>query len=133
MAEYDRLGVFLGLILPHGLLELTAIFVAGAAGLRIFWSWIAPGEVTRGRSVSRESRALVTVALGLVGVLGTAGLLEAFVTPSGLPGPGKVVIGSLALGAFVAYVLVLGRRAARAGYTGDLEEDQAGYQPVTAG
>jgi uncharacterized membrane protein SpoIIM required for sporulation len=133
MAEYDRLGVFLGLILPHGLMELTAIFVAGAAGLRIFWSWVAPGPVPRGRSVARETRSLVTVALGLVGVLGVSGLVEAFVTPSGLPGPLKLVIGALVLAAFWAYVLLLGRRAVRDGATGDLDADRGGYVPVTAG
>ena len=36
---------FWGLILPHGLLELTAVFVAGGVGLRLFWSWIEPGEL----------------------------------------------------------------------------------------
>ncbi|MGO1267063.1 MAG: stage II sporulation protein M, partial [Microbacterium gubbeenense] len=38
---------FLLFILPHGLLEMTCIFVAGAAGMRIFWAWIAPGARTR--------------------------------------------------------------------------------------
>src|SRR5690606_22898082 len=38
---------FWGLILPHGLLELTAIFIAGGAGLRLGWAAIAPGERTR--------------------------------------------------------------------------------------
>lgn len=133
MAAYDRLGVFLGLILPHGLMELTAIFVAGAAGLRIFWSWVAPGALPRGQSVAREARALVTVALGLVGVLGLSGLVEAFVTPSGLPGPVKIAIGALVLAAFWVYVLVLGRRAVRDGVTGDLDADRAGYTAVTAG
>ena len=35
--------LFFGLILPHGLLELTAVFVAAGVGLRVFWSWVAPG------------------------------------------------------------------------------------------
>jgi uncharacterized membrane protein SpoIIM required for sporulation len=133
MAHFDRLGVFFGLILPHGLLELTAIFVAGAAGLRIFWSWVAPGRTTRGRSVAREARALMTVALGLVGVLAVAGLVEAFVTPSTLPGPVKLAIGALVLLAFWVYLLTLGRRAVRAGLTGDVDEDRAGYLTATAG
>jgi uncharacterized membrane protein SpoIIM required for sporulation len=133
MAAYDRLGVFLGLILPHGLLELTAIFVAGGAGLRIFWAWVAPGPVPRGTSVAREARALVTVALGLVGVLAVAGLVEAFVTPAALPGLVKIGIGALVLVAFWSYPLTLGRRAVRSGLAGDLDEDRAGYVVPTAG
>lgn len=132
MAAHDSLGVFLGLIAPHGLLELTAVFVAGAAGLRIFWAWVAPGPLPRGRSVAHEARALVTVALGLVGVLAVSGLVEAFVTPSALPPAVKIGIGVLVLGGFWAYVLVLGREAVRAGETGDLDEDAAGYAATVA-
>lgn len=133
MAAYDRLGIFLGLILPHGLLELTAIFVAGAAGLKIFWAWVAPGDVARGTSVAREARALMTVAVGLVGALAASGLVEAFVTPSGLPGPVKIAIGALVLLGFLAYAGTLGRKAALSGVTGDLDEDRAGYVAMTAG
>ncbi len=133
MATYDELRLFLALIAPHGLLELTAIFVSAAAGLRIFWAWVAPGPLPRGRAVAREGRALVTVAIGLVGVLAVSGLIEAFVTPSGLPWAVKAAIGVLAVAAFAAYVVVLGRAAVRSGQTGDLEEDEAGYTAVVAG
>ena len=47
MTRHDHAGHFWGLILPHGLLELTAVFVAGGVGLRLFWSWIEPGPLTR--------------------------------------------------------------------------------------
>src|SRR5690606_7443740 len=51
MAEYDRLDVFFQFIAPHGQLEMYSIFVAGAAGLQIFWAWIAPGPRTRGAAL----------------------------------------------------------------------------------
>ncbi len=123
LALHDGLGIFFQLILPHGLLELTAIFVAGAAGLKIFWSMIDPGGRPRGQALSEEGRSLFTVAIGLVGVLAVSGLIEAFVTPSSLPWWLKIVIGALALAAFWTYVLVVGRRAVRAGETGDLRVD----------
>ena len=44
MHRHDHGQEFWGLILPHGLLELTAVFVAGGVGLRLFWSWIEPGR-----------------------------------------------------------------------------------------
>jgi uncharacterized membrane protein SpoIIM required for sporulation len=133
MAVHGRLDVFFGLILPHGLLELTAIFVAGAAGLKIFWAWVAPGPRTRGRAIAHEARALVTVAIGLVGVLAVAGLIEAFVTPSSLPPAVRIAIGALALAAFWTYTLVLGGTAVRAGHSADLDEDHAGYTVLMAG
>ncbi|NCT91358.1 stage II sporulation protein M [Cellulomonas sp. APG4] len=120
MALHDGLGIFFQLILPHGLMELTAIFVAGAAGLKIFWTIIDPGGRPRGRAIAEEGRALITVALGLVGVLGVSGLVEGFVTPSDLPWWLKIAIGALVLAAFWVYVLVLGRRAVASGETGDL-------------
>ena len=112
---------FWGLILPHGLLELTAVFVAGGVGLRLFWSWVEPGPLTRSQSMAREGRTAGTVVLGLVVVLLVSGIIEAFVTPSGLPTWARVGIGVLAEALFFAYVFVLGRAAVRRGHTGDLD------------
>ena len=126
MAHHDALGVFLSLIAPHGLLELTAIWIAGAAGLRLFWTWVVPGPRPRGRALAEEGRSLITVAIGLVAVLGVSGLIEGFVTGSALPSWLKILIGAVALAAYWAYTIILGRRAVAVGETGDLEDDQAG-------
>lgn len=120
MVRHDRGEVFWGLILPHGLLELTAVFVAGGVGLRLFWSWIEPGQLGRGASLARAGRTAVTVAMGLGVVLLVSGVIEAFVTPSPLPTWARVGIGILAEVVFLAYVFVLGRAAARRGVTGDI-------------
>ncbi|WP_148611410.1 stage II sporulation protein M [Nocardioides rubriscoriae] len=123
MVRADRGQVFFGLILPHGLLELTAIFVAGGVGLRLFWSWIEPRGLSRAASLAREGRTAVTVAMGLGVVLLVSGLIEAFVTPSPLPTWARLAIGVLAEAVFLAYVFVLGRRAVAEGETGDLSAD----------
>ncbi|MDP9220529.1 MAG: stage II sporulation protein M [Actinomycetota bacterium] len=114
-------GEFFGLISPHGILELTAVFVAAGAGLRLGWTWIDPGQRPRGRALAEETRAAVVIALGLVVVLAASGVIEAFVTPSPLPTWARLAIGVLAEAGFIAYVVVFGGRAARAGLTGDLE------------
>jgi hypothetical protein len=72
-------------------------------------------------ALAQEGRAVVAIALGLAGVLLVSGTLEAFVTPSGWPTWARVGTGVLAELAFLAYVFVFGRRAARAGETGDLD------------
>lgn len=133
MAAHGELDLFLQLIAPHGLLELTAIFVAGGAGLKIFWTLVDPGPRRRSVALAQEGRALITVAVGLAGALALSGLVEGFVTGSGLPWWLKIVVGALALAAFWAYVLVLGRRAVAAGETGDLAGYQAGEVLPTAG
>jgi uncharacterized membrane protein SpoIIM required for sporulation len=121
MIRHDRGELFWGLILPHGLLELTAVFVAGGVGARLFWSWIEPKELTRTASIAREGRTAATVAMGLVLVLLVSGVIEAFVTPSGLPTWARIGIGVTAELAFFAYVFVLGRNAVHRGHTGDID------------
>jgi uncharacterized membrane protein SpoIIM required for sporulation len=121
MTRHGHAAEFWGLILPHGLLELTAVFVAGGVGLRLFWSWVEPGGLGRAQSFAREGRTAGTVALGLVGVLAVSGCIEAFVTPSPLPTWARITVGGLAEATFLAYVFVLGRQAVARGHTGDID------------
>ncbi|MGB3764268.1 MAG: stage II sporulation protein M [Ornithinimicrobium sp.] len=122
MHTEGRGALFWGLITPHGLLELMAIFVAAGVGLRLFWAWVEPGPRTRVSSLAHEGRSAAGVSLGLVVVLLISGLIEAFVTPSPLPTWARVGIGALALGLFFLYVFTLGRWAVQRGRTGDVED-----------
>ncbi|MFD1715652.1 stage II sporulation protein M [Amnibacterium flavum] len=133
MFSYDRGDVFFEYILPHGMLELTSVFVAAAAGLRIFWAWIAPGARTRGQALAEDARALFTVAIGLVIALFVSGIIEGFVTPSTLPWWAKMAIGGAAFAGFWFYVFWVGGRAWRAGQTGDLGEFESGARRIVAG
>ncbi|MEU1721907.1 stage II sporulation protein M [Nonomuraea sp. NPDC005692] len=121
MASRGKLDIFFGLITPHGLLELTGVFLAAAVGLRLGWTVIDPGPRRRLEALAEQGRAVMSVALGLVVVLFVSGLIEGFVTPSGLPTAVRVGIGVLAEAAFLAYVIVFGRRALRENETGDVE------------
>ena len=121
MFAYDRGDVFFGLITPHGLLELTAVFLAAGVGMRLGWTAIAPGDRPRLQALAEQGRAVMSVALGLVVVLLISGLIEGLVTPSPLPTWARIAIGVLAETTFLAYVIHFGRRATRAGEIGDLE------------
>ena len=114
---------FWGLILPHGLLELTAVAVAGAAGLRLGWTLIDPGDRPRAVALVEEGRRAVVIVIGLIAVFGAAGAIEGFVTGSPLPTAVRVGIGVLAETAFLVYVVVRGRAAAAGGLTGTLGEE----------
>ena len=113
---------FYGLILPHGLLELTAVVIAGSAGLRLGWSLVDPGDRPRSTALTEEGRRSVAIVLGLTATFIVAGLIEGFVTGSGLPTFVRVGIGVIVECAFLAYVVVLGREAAARGITGLLGE-----------
>jgi uncharacterized membrane protein SpoIIM required for sporulation len=114
--------ILLGLLTPHGLLELTAVFLAGAAGMRLGWSVVSPGNRPRGQVLAEQGRAVMAVAVGLIAVLLVAGLIEALVTPSPLPTFARIGIGVLAEIGFLAYVIHFGRKAVKAGETGDVDD-----------
>jgi uncharacterized membrane protein SpoIIM required for sporulation len=133
-AAVDQLPRFWGLILPHGLLELTAVFLAGAAGLRLGWAVIDPGDRPRGEALTEEGRRAMAILIGLVVAFVVAGLIEGFVTGSALPTWARVGVGVVVEVTFITYVVVRGRDAARRGLTGALGEDRdAGWaRPETA-
>jgi uncharacterized membrane protein SpoIIM required for sporulation len=123
MIGNGRADVFFGLITPHGLLELTAVFIAAGFGLRIGWAWIAPGPLrTRGKALAQTAREGMLVALGLVPVLFISGLIEAFVTPAPVPTMLRIGIGVTAWLGFLTYVFVAGAKASEEGESADVEE-----------
>jgi len=115
---------FWGLILPHGLLEIAAILVAGAAGLRLSWAIVAPGDRPRLDALREEGQRAVVIVGGLVVCFIVAGFVEGFVTPSELPTALRIAVGVAVLVAFIAYVVLLGQRAAAEGATGLLGEER---------
>jgi uncharacterized membrane protein SpoIIM required for sporulation len=115
---------FWGLILPHGILELSAVIVAGGAGLAIGWAIVAPGDRPRSVALAEEGRRAAAIVLGLILAFVVAGTIEGFVTPSSLPTAARVGVGVAAGSAFWTYVITLGRRAAALGYTGAIGEHE---------
>lgn len=87
-------GALYELIVAHGVLELSCIVVAGAAGMRMGWALIEPGnQRTRGEALVQEARVAIEIALGTVPWLVVAGLVEGFVTPAGIGAGANSVIG----------------------------------------
>ncbi|QKT08874.1 stage II sporulation protein M [Gordonia sp. X0973] len=134
MIDNGKGDMFFGLILPHGMLELTCLFVSSAVGLKLFWTWVSPGHRTRTAALAQEGRTAMSIGLGLVVLLLISGIIEAFVTPSPLPTWARVGIGAIVWLAFMAYALILGRKAYREGATGDLESaiDRGTEAPAAA-
>ena len=132
MNEFGRLPDFFLYISPHGQLELYSIFTAAAAGLMIGWSWIAPGPMTRARALAAAGRSLFTIVGGVAASLLVSGLIEGFVTRQPWPWPVKIGLGTVAMAAFLVYQWVVGRRAARAGETGDAGEFESGPRQLVA-
>jgi len=121
-ANAHKLPEFFGLILPHGMLELTSVVIAGAAGLRLGWALISPGDQTRAAAVAAEGLRSVTIVAGLILTFLIAGTIEGFVAGSTLSTPVRISIGAVVEVAFILYVVVLGRAAAAKGLTGAFGE-----------
>jgi uncharacterized membrane protein SpoIIM required for sporulation len=102
--------VFFELVSAHGMLELSCIAVAGAAGMRLGWAMVVPGRLTRRESVVREGRRAIAIVLGTAPWLVVAGLVEGFITPSGLSVPEALGIGASLAAVYWTLVLTLGRR-----------------------
>jgi uncharacterized membrane protein SpoIIM required for sporulation len=97
--QSGNFSVFVRYVAPHGLLELSCIAVSGAAGLRLAWAVIDPGNLPRAVALRAAARPAVLLALATAPWLVIAGLTEGFVTPRGLP-----LVAALALGVFLAGV-----------------------------
>jgi uncharacterized membrane protein SpoIIM required for sporulation len=103
---------FLELVTGHGVLELSCILVAGAAGLRLGWAIVAPGYRTRGDSARIEARKAVAIALGTAPWLVAAGIVEGNRARLAEAGVGVDLAVGVAIG-LVYWTLVIVRGAAR--------------------
>jgi uncharacterized membrane protein SpoIIM required for sporulation len=101
-------------VMGHGSFELTAIVIAGAAGLRMGYALVRTGGLTRLGSLRAQGPALARLALGAALMLGVAALIEGFWSPSSVP---YVVKWSVAGGLWLlvmVYLVAAGRTGARA-------------------
>jgi uncharacterized membrane protein SpoIIM required for sporulation len=86
---------FWALILPHGVIELTAIMIAGAAGFLVARAIVAPGDMGRRAALAAYGKEAVELAIGCALLLVPAGLIEGFITPQpGIPIPAKIGFGA---------------------------------------
>jgi len=106
---YGLAGDLFTFIAAHVFLELSSIFLAAGAGLRLAWAILRPGERSRRDALRLAGAQSVRVMLLVVFVLGCAGLIEGFLSPSNAPAFVKVGVG-LTTGALLwFYILVVGR------------------------
>ncbi len=99
-----RAGMSLSLwsfVVPHGVLELPAIFIAGGAGLRLARGILVPGTLPRRDSMTEAGGQAIRLFLGVVPMLIIAGIIEAFVSPTSVD-----VVVKFATGAALAVLLV---------------------------
>jgi uncharacterized membrane protein SpoIIM required for sporulation/uncharacterized RDD family membrane protein YckC len=93
----------------HGLLELTAIFIAGGAGFRLAGALILPGDRARKEALVGEGRVAARMIGAVVSLLAIAGAIEGLLSASDAPAALKY-----AVSATTAVLLVLYFQSGRA-------------------
>jgi uncharacterized membrane protein SpoIIM required for sporulation len=98
-------GSFLSLTVPHGLLELSCVTIAGGIGFLIAKALIDPGMSTRAEALERAVPVVGSAILSVILFLFVAAITEGIVTPWDLPTPAALAIGLLLAGGFWAMVV----------------------------
>lgn len=114
--NYNALGYLTTFVAPHGVLELTAIFISAAAGFRLAHAIIAPGDRTRRDALVVEGRIAVRMIGAVVTLLLIAGAIEGLFSTSDAPAAMKYVVSAMTAVFLALYLLSgwIGLREARA-------------------
>ena len=95
-------------VVGHGVIELSCIFFCGGAGMMIGYAIIDPGDLTRGQALKKKGVEASKIVIGSASFLVIAGIIEGFISPSGLPPLLKVATGVGTGLAMYAYLLFAG-------------------------
>ncbi len=79
--SYGVLELLIRFVAPHGVLELTAITIAGGAGFLVASAILLPGPLTRAEALVRKGRRAVRLIAGSTLLLIPAGLIEGLISP----------------------------------------------------
>ena len=95
---------FWAYILPHGIIELMAIFMCGGAGLMMGSALIAPGNIRRSDALKLAANKALRLFAGTLPLFVIAGIIEGFITPSVLPVWSKLVFAVLTAIGMILYL-----------------------------
>ncbi len=102
-----------GFIAPHGVFELTAIFIAGAAGLLLAYAIVNPGELPRRVALREAGKETLPLMIGVASMLVIAGLIEGLFSPLNIDERIKFAVAVCEAVLLTLYFLCAGRRQTR--------------------
>ncbi len=111
-ANSGVLPVLLAFVAPHGVIELTAICLAGGAGFGVGKAVLLPGRRTRRAALAEQARRSLSTLGCAALLLLAAGLVEGFYSPSGLPSAAKFAFSAASAAGLALYFGMAGRTAA---------------------
>lgn len=103
---------FWSFVIGHGAFELTAIALAGAAGLKLGWALLAPGRLRRGEALRQAASKAVQLVAGVILFLLLAAFIEAFWSSTTVATPQvKYIVGACLWALVLGYLTLAGRRS----------------------
>ena len=104
--HHEKSYYFWAYIVPHGMIELTAIFIAGGAGLLMGYKLFVPGQYTRGYQLKHHAKRSVQLLLGTIPLFVIAGVIEGFITPAAISLEAKYIVAFLTVFGLILYVII---------------------------
>lgn len=104
--QADSSYAFWAYILPHGVIELTAIFIAGGAGLHMGYRLLVPGRYARRHQFLEAAKESAHLLLATIPLLFIAGIIEGYITPSSLSLEAKYIVAGGTLLLLIAWYLL---------------------------
>ena len=109
--KYHMVQKLYGFVAGHGVLEFTAIFIAGGAGLMIGLAILIPGERTRTQALVERGAVAIKLLAGCIPILIIAGIIEAFISPTPIHPYYKFGVSLITAVILTAYLLKSGKPA----------------------
>jgi uncharacterized membrane protein SpoIIM required for sporulation len=103
---HEKSYEFWAYIVPHGMIELTAIFIAGGAGLLMGYKLFVPGQFSRGYQLKTQAKRSVQLLIGTIPLFVIAGLIEGFITPAAIPLSIKYGVACITVIGLILYLLI---------------------------
>ncbi|MCP3740075.1 stage II sporulation protein M [Rossellomorea sp. BNER] len=104
--HHDKTYEFWAYIVPHGMIELTAIFIAGGAGLLMGYKLFVPGHYSRGHQLKQQAKRSVQLLLGTIPLFVIAGVIEGFITPAAISLEAKYIVAFLTVVGLILYIVI---------------------------
>ena len=108
--QHEKFYDFWAYIIPHGIIELTAIFIAGGSGLLMGYRIISPGPYPRSFQVKKQSLHSAQLLLGTIPLFIIAGIIEGYITPASISLEAKYAFSIFTLFALIFYITFFGIR-----------------------